>query len=71
VITSRGGVGEAAAGSSENSAGEHEPMRGPRPIFGWVRGSEHAKTLKPSLSGRRARRERSTNEGASVIRVIL
>jgi hypothetical protein len=28
VITSRGGVGEAAAVSSENSEGEHEPKRG-------------------------------------------
>jgi hypothetical protein len=29
VTTSKGGVGEAAAVSSENSEGEHEPRRGP------------------------------------------
>jgi len=35
------------------------------------RGSDHVKTLKPTLSGQRARRERSTNEGASVNRKKL
>jgi hypothetical protein len=61
--------GEAAAGCSEHSEGEHEPTRGaPLISLDFYGGRVAERPWSPGLSGLRTRGERSTNEGAGAIR---